>query len=336
MKNLNYKLLPICLVVFDGAAAPSSAPAAAPQGGGTGNAAPMAESNIKLPGRSRRALSGDTPKVIYGKPPQNQNSSAAESNPTTPKQNSSGVTTTSDALEARRAEFEKLISGEYKDIFTERTQQIIDRRFKETKTLQAQIEQASPVLEMLKERYKLSSEATPEQIMKALEDDDAYWEAAAEDAGLTVQQYKYMKKLERSNAELQKIRAEQDKQKAVSEIYQKWAQQAEAFKQKNPDFDLKRECENPEYAKLLRVGVDVETAYRVVHFDETVQAVAQTTAQKVESSVINNIRAKGMRPSENGASPTPGVIFKDDVSKLTRRDRAEAVRRAQKGEFVGW
>ena len=41
------------------------------------------------------------------------------------------------------------MNGEYKDIYTEETQRIIDRRFRETRNLEQQVGQYQPVIDML-------------------------------------------------------------------------------------------------------------------------------------------------------------------------------------------
>ena len=47
-----------------------------------------------------------------------------------------------------------------------------------------------------------------------------------------------------------------------------------------------------------------------------------------------NLKAKQSRPAENGTSSKTAVIVKNDVSKLTRAERAEVARRAMLGEHI--
>jgi hypothetical protein len=70
----------------------------------------------------------------------------------------------------------------------------------------------------------------------------------------------------------------------------------------------------------------------VIHMDEIMSGVAK----KVESTVAETIRANGHRPAENGTSSQSGVVYKNDVSALTREDRAEIARRAARGEKIGF
>lgn len=59
------------------------------------------------------------------------------------------------------------------------------------------------------------------------------------------------------------------------------------------------------------------------------------TAQKTQQRIVDSIRANGMRPAENGNTPsaTP-VMVKRDPSSFTKKDRNEIARRAEMGQKV--
>ena len=124
---LKFKLIDVNLRLFDGASAGGAAGTGTAGTGegaseGTSNAtADLTQKNGSSHRSSRR--SGDLSNVVYGK--QQTETPAAEGK--------ADVTTTSDTLEQKRQSFEELIKGEYKDMFTERTQAIINDRFKQTK-----------------------------------------------------------------------------------------------------------------------------------------------------------------------------------------------------------
>lgn len=105
-----------------------------------------------------------------------------------------------------------------------------------------------------------------------------------------------------------------------------WNEQAEQVKARYPDFDLGREAQDRTFRSMLRAGVPVRQAFEVVHMDE-LRAAA-------ERAVTANIKAKGARPQENGAGASSGFTVKDDVSRLTPRDRAELAKRAARGEVI--
>ena len=133
-------------------------------------------------------------------------------------------------------------------------------------------------------------------------------------------------------AERQRIGEE----KAQSQL-QNWYSQAEQVKQTYPEFELNAEVQNPQFLSLLKSGIPLQHAYEVVHMDDIKQRVATTIAQKTEKAVVDGIRSKGARPSENGTSSGGGgIIIKSDVSNLSKADRAEAVRRALRGDRISF
>ena len=93
-------------------------------------------------------------------------------------------------------------------------------------------------------------------------------------------------------------------------------------------------AKNPEFLKLLQSGVDVGSAYLVIHKDEIIPAAMQYTAKTVEQKLTNKIIAGGARPTENGNSSQSASVVKSDVSQLSKADRAEIIRRVQRGEKI--
>ena len=56
--------------------------------------------------------------------------------------------------------------------------------------------------------------------------------------------------------------------------------------------------------------------------------------ENAERETVARLREKGARPAENGVSQGSGFIIKNDVSRLTKKDRELAVQRALRGETV--
>ena len=323
-------ILHVTLNLFDGAAGAAASGA----GEGTGSGA-QGETQQTSPAATRRGSSGEYGNVKFGK--QDKPAAAGEQRVDTPdageESKKQGVETTSNTLEEKRKAFRALVDGEYKDQYTEDTQRIIDRRFRETKNLETQLSQQKPVLDMLMQRYKIA-DGDLGKLTQAIENDNAYWSQAAEEAGMSVEQYKQFQKLQRENAQLIQAQRRAQSQQAAEKQLQKWYQEAEAMKADYPDFDLGRESQDPQFLSMLRSGVPVKLAYEVMHMDEIKSTVAQTTAQQTEKQVVEGIRAKGARPAENGTSSQSGFVVKDDPAKWTKKDRAEIVRRVQRGEQI--
>ena len=233
----------------------------------------------------------------------------------------------------RNAEFEKLIKGEYKDLYDAKMQETIQRRLKGTKETVEKYEALAPTLEMLARKYNVDVNDV-KALNAAIEEDDTYYEEEALEKGITVQQLKEIRKMEKENAELKRQMQEKNAREQANKLYSAWMQQSEQVKTVYPNFDLGTEMQNPRFIDLLRSNVDVRTAYEVLHKDEIIPAAMQFTAQKVEQKLVNKIRANGARPSENGINSQSATQIKSDVSQLSKADRQEIIRRVQRGEKI--
>ena len=233
----------------------------------------------------------------------------------------------------RNAEFEKLIKGEYKDLYDAKMQDTIQKRLKGQKETVDKFNALTPTLDLLASKYGVDA-GDIEALNKAISEDDSYYEQEALDKGMTVQQLKEIKKMERENADLKAQMEEAQRQENGKKLYAQWMQQAEEAKKVYPSFDIRAEMNNPKFVDLLKSNIDVRTAYEVLHKDEIIPAAMQFTAQTVESKLAKKIASNGARPSENGMSSQSAAVVKSDVSQLSKEDRAEIIRRVQRGEKI--
>ena len=244
------------------------------------------------------------------------------------------VQTETTAVVDRNAEFEKLIKGEYKDLYDAKMQDTIQKRLKSSKETVDKFNALTPTLELLAKKYGVKDASDIEALNNAIQEDDSYYEQEALEKGMTVEQLKEVRKMERENAELRAQMQEAQRQENGKKLYAAWMQQAYEAKKVYPTFDLKTEMENPRFVDLLRSNIDVRTAYEVLHKDEIIPAAMQFTAQTVESKLAKKIASNGARPSENGMSSQSAAVVKSDVSQLSKADRAEIIRRVQRGEKI--
>ena len=246
-------------------------------------------------------------------------------------------TTVAESVEApdRNAEFEKLIKGEYKDLYDARVQDTIQKRLKGTKETVDKYNALSPTLELLAKKYGVDS-TDIEALNKAIEEDDAYYEEEALEKGLTVEQLKEIRKMEKENVELKRQMQEQNAKEKGAQLYAQWMEQGEKTKSVYPSFDLRAEMNNQQFVDLLKANIDVRTAYEVIHKDEIIPAAMQFTAKAVEQKLTQKIIANGARPTENGISSQSSVVTKSDVSQLSKDDIAEVIRRVARGERISF
>ena len=233
----------------------------------------------------------------------------------------------------RNAEFEKLIKGEYKDLYDQRIQDTIQKRLKSTKETVERYNELAPILEMLSKKYGV--DATDIRALNdAIEEDNSYYEEEALEKGITVEQLKEIRKMERENADLKRQMRERELKENADKLYASWMNQAELLRGIYPSFDLESEMQNSKFTDLLRNNIDLRTAYEVLHKDEIIPAAMQFTAQNVQQKLTNKIIANGARPMENGISSQSSAVIKSDVSQLSKADRQEIARRVARGEKI--
>ena len=233
----------------------------------------------------------------------------------------------------RAAQFDALIKGEYKDLYEQRMQDTIQKRLKGNEATVQKYNALSPVLEMLSSKYGVDA-GDAEALSKAIEEDETFYEDEALEKGLTVQQVKEIRKMQRENQALRQQMEAQHQQEQADQIIAKWRADAETVKQIYPGFDLEGELQNEQFRSLLTSNIDVRTAYEVCHLGEIIPTAMQFTAGKIQEKVANNVRAGKSRPAEGAMSSRSPVVVKSDVSQLTRADRDEIERRVARGERI--
>ena len=237
------------------------------------------------------------------------------------------------ATEDRNARFEALIKGEFKDLYDAKMQDTIQKRLKGSKETVDKYNELTPTLEMLAKKYGVDA-SDIKALNKAIEEDDSYYEEEAMEKGISVEQLKAVKKMERENAELKKQMEDRTNRERAERDVAEWMKQAEAAKHSFPNLDLGEELKNPQFIELLKSGVGVETAYFAMHHRELVPQAMQYTAKAVEQKLTNKVIANGARPTENGIKSQSSAIVKSDVSQLSKADREEIIRRVARGEKI--
>ena len=315
----NFILRSIDLQLF--AEGGSSASAAGAEGSGTG--AEGVTTADGMPATSARAKKNPLADVRYGIQENAEDAQVADA------QNTAGQV----SAEERAATFEALIKGEYKDLYDAKMQDTIQKRLKGTKDTVDKYNALAPTLETLAKKYGVDP-TDIEALNHAIDEDNTFFEDEALEKGISVEQLKEIRKIERENADLKKQMREQSVRENADRIYAGWLEQSDALKQIYPNFDLDAEIKNPRFVDLLKNNVDVRTAYEVLHKDDIIRGAMQFTADTVQTKLANNIIAGRNRPSENGIGQTSPAVVKNDVSQLSRADREEIIRRVARGEKI--
>ena len=130
-------------------------------------------------------------------------------------------------------------------------------------------------------------------------------------------------------------RSEQRARRAAEETAVRWSREADELTAQCPDFDLGAALNDTQFCALLRAGVDVRTAWFALHAQALLEAACVRAGRSAEQRVAEHIRARGLRPAENGlGGGGAGIVVRPDVSRMSRADRAELAARAERGERV--
>jgi hypothetical protein len=268
-----------------------------------------------------------------------------------PAQSTSVAGENAKTLEERRKAYRELMDGEYKDLYQEDTQGLINRRFKDIKSIKETNAKQKSIIDILARKYNVD-DGNLEKIQEGLNKDDDFWGEMAAMMGMDdVEQCKkfvFMEAETKSLREAEKARREAEEaarrvaqeRKYVADKTAKWNAEGEALKTTYPEFSLETESQNKEFMSALeffsraQVQNPVERAYQATHHSELVNKAVEKARNETEKNVVDNIRAKGRRPSENGVQSQSSFTVKGDPHGMSRAERAEIARRAARGEVI--
>ena len=233
----------------------------------------------------------------------------------------------------RKAEFQKLISGEYKEFYDAEVNNIVQNRVKRSKEVADKYNTLYPALELIAEGYGIDPKDTA-ALVKAITEDNSHYEEEAMKLGMPVENFKRIKTIERENARYKANEEARARAERNAEIQNGWKQQAESLKGVYPTLNFDAEIQNPQFAQLLGAGVDVRTAYEVTHRDEIIPAAMQFAQKSATEKIAASVAAGQARPSEGGMQNTPSAQLKTDVSKLTMKEIDAYIEEARRGKRI--
>lgn len=234
--------------------------------------------------------------------------------------------------EERSKAWQELIRGEYKDLYDSDMQKVAKNRVAKLKELEQKNAEQQNVLDRLAVKYGTND---VNAIAQAIDNDTAMWERAADEAGMTTEQYMQFQNLQRQNAQLIREQAEREEQMQMQARIQGRLQEAQALQQIYPGFDLRAELENPAFARLVdHDDIPLQHAYELIHLNDIKAMTAHTAAAQTEKAVTDNIRARGTRPAEAGANSHTAFTQKTDFKKMSLDEMQALNQRAMNGEHI--
>ena len=208
--------------------------------------------------------------------------------------------------------------------YNKEMQKTVQSRLKNAKAAEEVLAKMKPALEVLARKHG-QDPANPdyEALSKAINDDDAYYEDLALEKGVTLETAKRIDQQEREDARKKREEQRNLEQQKLRNHFDKLEQQGEALKKVFPSFDLRKELQNPVFARMTspNVGVSVEDAYHAVHRKEIMSAGMQVAAQQTAQKMSNAIQAGSRRPVENGTSGQSASVTTFDYSKASKAQR---------------
>ena len=227
----------------------------------------------------------------------------------------------------------KAIKERYKAEIGQDIQSAIQGRFKGVKDTETRLKEAEALLAQLtNNKYGITAGDDGRLDLKAVRDamqnDDDLYESKAAELGTSVETARKYAEMEQQLAAMQAERKTREEYAA----YQQVVQQAEAAKKIFPNLDLNAEMGNPDFARLIRSNVPVETAYRVIHDAEITAGAMQYAAQQAKQQASAAIQAGANRPAEGGLGRTAPANIQPRVNdkawrEAVKRDTRRGIRR---------
>lgn len=198
------------------------------------------------------------------------------------------------------------------------------------------LKKLTPAIEILSKKYGIAADDY-DGIANAILDDDEYYEDRALEMGVTTDVVKQLESAERiaQQAEIEKQHFI-DEQK-FNEHMAKMNAQAIELKQKYPDFDLRKELENPMFMRMTAPDqmFTLEDAYELIHRDEIKENIRQAALRISAQQVSNAVQSNKSRPNEGGASKSNNASVQTFNYRNATRDQREALKaRIRAGEKI--
>ena len=221
--------------------------------------------------------------------------------------------------------------------YNKHMQRTVQSRLGKAKSAEDTLGKLTPALEVLARKHGLDpANIDYDALAKAVSNDESYYEDKALEMGVSVETAKRIDQQERDTARQQREQQRTLEQQKFEQHISKLEQQGNELKKVFPNFDLRTELQNPQFARLTspNMGMSVEDAYYAVHRKEIQAAAMQVTAQKTAQKISNAIQSGSRRPSENGTSGQAPSVTTFDYRSMSPEQRKALKDRIRSGEKI--
>ena len=221
--------------------------------------------------------------------------------------------------------------------YNKQMQAVVQSRLRSAKGAEETLGKLAPALELLARQHGQDpANIDYDALAKAISNDESFYEDKALEMGVSVETAKRIDQQERDTARKQRQEAQTLEQQKIQQHIMKLEQQGEEMKKVFPNFDLRKELQNPVFVRMTspNVGLSVEDAYYACHRRELQTAAMQVTAQKTAQKISNDIQAGRRRPSENGTSGQAPSVTTFDYRSMSPEQRKALKDRIRSGEKI--
>ena len=222
--------------------------------------------------------------------------------------------------------------------YNKQMQSVVQSRLKTAKGAEDTLSKLTPALEVLARKHGLDvNNIDHDALVKAITDDNRYYEDKALEMGVSVETAKKIDQQEREDARQKREEERTLQQQKFQQHIAKLEQQGNELKKVFPSFDLRKELQNPYFARMTspNVGISVEDAYYAVHRKEIQEASMQVTAQRTAQKISNAIQAGSRRPTENGTTGQAASVTTFDYRNASKEQREALKKRILEAKAKG-
>lgn len=234
-------------------------------------------------------------------------------------------------------EFDALVKGKFKSIYGQRLAAAVRDRFKNNENASAELAKYQSTLSQLAGKYG-KAETDYAGIMEAISKDDSLIEDAAIKEGLTTDAYRERRDTRQELAKLRNELTEREKDSKARADAQRWAQQSQETVKKYPDFDIRKEMNNPDFVNYLtdpKRNYTVTEAYEHAHLQDILAASVQAAINRANEDAARSVQSNLSRFKEGAsAKRVPQERTRKDIRNLSDADFDEIDRRLARGERI--